>query len=73
MFCVVTALLQAVETLRNRDVSIVTNGIRDLTSYCNGRQLCAEKNVLALAHNILQSAGNEATLVTMNIYLIYNI
>ena len=60
-----SSMIAALEKLRERDASIVKEGVKELLDFCNSDTLEKEGNVYTMAHNLQQKAGLEVPMVRL--------
>ena len=57
-------MINALELLRDRDISIVKEGVVELLDYCNGGVAAREGDIRALSQMLRQKAAMEASMVS---------
>jgi hypothetical protein len=59
----VSDIIAALEKLRDRDISTVQSGVKELLAYCNGETSGGNGHLKAFGYNLLQKARYESAMV----------
>ena len=66
-----TAMIDALAKLRDRDAAIVKSGVKELLDFCNSNTIDKHaSSVHTIAHNLQQQAGTEVSMVRLTTLLI---